>query len=81
MIKDSKGTEEFLKFFEKLPKLIKPKEFSRLTGIAVSTVYDWHYRVKEKDVPPEMFVKISRSLFLRTDILLEWMKKQNPLLS
>ena len=67
--------------FENLPKLLRPAQVASVLNRKVCTIYDWHYRQKLRKVPPELFVKFNRSLYLRTDILKEWIASQNPSLA
>lgn len=60
------------KLFEKLPELIRPKKLSELLDISVSTIYDWKYRAKMRNIPKELFVKVNRLLFIRTEVLRNW---------
>jgi predicted DNA-binding transcriptional regulator AlpA len=53
-------------------KLLRANEVARILGISQETVYDWKYRSKQRNVPQGMFVKISKMLYVRSDILKEW---------
>ena len=64
--------------FENLPALIRPGDAASMLGVSVKTIYDWHYRGKLRKVPPALFLKINRILYLRTAILENWIVSQNP---
>lgn len=72
-------TEECLPtlLFENLPELIKPETAAKVLGISVRTIYDWRYRQVLKKVPPTLFLKVNRMLYLRTAILRYWIVSQN----
>ena len=74
--KDSNKNSDRL--FENLPELIRPIVAASALGISVSTIYDWRYRHNERKIPKEFFVKVNRSLLIRTDILRKWIASQNP---
>lgn len=63
--------------FDNLPELIRPRDLSRILGISIATIYDWKYRGKTRDVPINLFIKINRTLFIRTDVLKNWISLQN----
>lgn len=65
-------------FFENLPKMIRPKQVAEILGLSIETIYDWKYRAKLKRVPEGLFIKLNRTLYLRTDVLKEWIASQNP---
>ena len=65
-------------FFENLPRLMRPQKVAELFELSVTTIYDWKYRAKLKRIPEGLFVKLNRNLYLRTDVLKEWMTSQNP---
>lgn len=69
------------KIFENLPELITPKTLETVLGRKVKTVYDWHYRGKQRNVPPGLFLKFNRILYIRTEVLKRWILSQNPSLS
>jgi len=69
------------KLFENLPELIKPTAAAAILGISVKTIYDWRYRLKQRKIPDGFFVKVNRSLLIRTKILKQWIASQNPSLS
>lgn len=72
---------EIDQIFENLPKILRPQKVASVLGLSIKTIYDWHYRQKERRVPLGLFVKFNRSLYLRTDILKEWIASQNPSLA
>ena len=53
-------------------KLLRPNEVSKILGISTETVYDWKYRSKKRGIPEGLFVKISSMLFVRSDLLKQW---------
>lgn len=57
-------------------KLIRAVDAARMLGISQETVYDWKYRAKMKDIPEDMFVKVSKMLFLRSDLLKMWILRK-----
>jgi hypothetical protein len=65
--------------FEKLPELLKPEAVAEILGISVRTVHDWHYRQKLRKVQKGLFIKFNRLLYLRTEVLKQWISSQNPL--
>ena len=65
------------KLFDNLPGLLKPSTVAALLDISVKTIYDWRYRGKMKQVPETLFIKINRLLYLRTDVLRDWIASQN----
>ncbi len=64
--------------FENLPKILRPEQVASILNRKVETIYDWHYRQKQRKVPKELFLKFNRSLYLRSDILKQWIASQNP---
>lgn len=66
--------------FENLPDLLRPEQAASVLGVAVATIYDWRYRLHSNKVPKELFLKLNRFLFLRTDVLRRWIVSQNPIL-
>jgi predicted DNA-binding transcriptional regulator AlpA len=72
---------ELDQLFENLPKILRPDRVASILGLSKKTIYDWHYRQKQRRVPAELFVKFNRSLYLRTDILKQWIASQNPSLA
>lgn len=63
--------------FENSKSLLTPQEVCSLLGIAPKTIYDWKYRSVLRKVPVGLFVKFNRKLFIRTDILRNWIISQN----
>lgn len=57
-------------------KLLRANEVAGILGVSLETVYDWKYRSKMRKVPEGMFVKISRMLFVRSDLLKGWIAGQ-----
>lgn len=66
-----------LKLFENLKELLTPQEVQDHFGISPKTVYDWKYRPVIRGVPPGLFVKFNRKLYVRTDVLRNWFLSQN----
>ena len=64
--------------FDNLRKLEKPDAIASALGISVMTIYDWRYRARQRKVPAGLFITFNRRLYLRTDILQEWIASQNP---
>ncbi|PIR23423.1 MAG: hypothetical protein COV44_02970 [Deltaproteobacteria bacterium CG11_big_fil_rev_8_21_14_0_20_45_16] len=64
-------------FFDNLPELMRPEKAAFVLGVSKQTIYDWRYRQKQKSIPPEMFIKINRMLYLRTNVLKQWIALQN----
>ena len=64
--------------FENLPKFIRPAVAAAVLGVSINTIYDWKYRHKERKIPADLFLKISRLLFIRTEVLEQWIVSQNP---
>lgn len=67
-----------LLLFDNLPKLLRPETIAPLLGLSVKTIYDWRYRGKLRSIPPQLFLKVNRFLYLRTDVLRDWIASQNP---
>ena len=67
--------------FENLPKILRPEKVASVLGLSLKTIYDWKYRQKQRHVPPGLFLKFNRCLFIRTDILKQWIASQNPSLA
>jgi predicted DNA-binding transcriptional regulator AlpA len=63
------------KFFE---NLMRPEQVASALGLSVKTIYDWRYRRVQKGIPPNLFLKVNRILYLRADALKEWIASQNP---
>lgn len=66
--------------FDNLPRLIRPDAAAKFFGLSIKTIYDWRYRGESRGVPRELFLKINRTLYLRTDTLREWISSQNSAL-
>ena len=66
--------------FENLPKILSPEQVGSILNRRIKTIYDWHYRQKQRNVPQGLFVKFNRRLFIRTDILKRWIVSQNSTL-
>ena len=64
-------------FFENLPELLRPEVAARVLGISRQTIYDWRYRQSERKIPSSLFLKINRLLYVRTNVLKEWIASQN----
>lgn len=64
--------------FDNLPKLLRPEAVAPLLGISVKTIYDWRYRGRLRRIPQQLFLKVNRFLYLRTDVLMDWIASQNP---
>jgi hypothetical protein len=71
-------TKDLSELFDNLPKILRPEAAAPLLGISVKTIYDWRYRGKLRNVPQQLFLKVNRFLYLRTDILKDWISSQNP---
>ena len=71
------SSEGAASLFENLPELIRPRELARVLGISLATIYDWRYRGKMRNVPVNLFLKINRNLFIRTEVLRSWISLQN----
>ena len=63
--------------FDNLPKLLTTKVVSSLFGYSINTIYDWKYRPKKYHIPRGLFLKVNQKLFIRSDILQEWIASQN----
>lgn len=55
--------------FDNLPEIIRPRYTAKLLGLSVKTIYDWKYRGEMRNIPSDLFLKINRSLYIRTDVL------------
>ena len=64
-----------VKLFE---NLIPAKQAASMLGRSIDTIYDWHYRGKLKKIPDDLFLKINRMLYVRMDVMQEWIASQNP---
>ncbi len=74
---DSAETQPESVFFDNLPELMRPEKAASVLGVSKQTIYDWRYRRQERQIPPEMFIKINRMLYVRTKVLTEWITLQN----
>lgn len=66
--------------FDNRIEFLEAKEFCKIFGYKISTIYDWKYRPKKNKIPNDLFVKFRRKLHLRTDVLRSMTLSQNPLL-
>ena len=66
------------KLFDNLPKLLRPEAVAPILGISTKTVYDWRYRGHLSHVSKQLFLKFNRFLYVRTDVLRDWIAEQNP---
>jgi len=66
------------RLFDNLRELERPEAVASVLGISIATIYDWRYRSRQRKVPAGLFVTFNRRLYLRTDILQEWIASQNP---
>lgn len=64
--------------FDNLPKVLSPEQAGSILNRKTKTIYDWHYRQKQRKVPEGLFVVFNRRLFLRTEVLKQWLASQNP---
>ena len=64
--------------FENLPKILRPAQAASIFSFSIKTIYDWHYRQEKRNIPSGLFLKVNHNLYLRTDILKEWIATQNP---
>ncbi len=58
--------------FDNIPDIIRPIQAAELLGLSVSTIYDWKYRSKTKNIPSGLFFKLNRLLYIRTEVLRIW---------
>ncbi len=65
-------------FLSDMPELIRIELAASVLGISIKTIYDWRYRSQQRKIPPDLFVKLNRSLLIRTSVLREWIASQNP---
>lgn len=54
-------------------QVLRAQEVAMMLGVSRETIYDWNYRAKLRKVPEGMFIKIGRMLFLRSDLLKDWL--------
>ena len=64
-------------FFENLPELLRPQAAAALLGLSRQTIYDWHHKRVQRNIPPSLFLKINRLLYVRTEVLKAWISSQN----
>ncbi|MBD66007.1 MAG: hypothetical protein CME62_12425 [Halobacteriovoraceae bacterium] len=55
--------------FDNLPEIMRPHKVADLLGLSVKTIYDWKYRGKTRNIPSDLFLKLNRSLYIRTEVL------------
>ena len=60
-------------FFDNRARFIRPKELADYLGVSIRTVYDWYYNREDKGIPENLFLKLGRLLFIRTDVLEIWL--------
>lgn len=60
------------KLFDNLPELLRPASVASMLGIKVSTIYDWKYRGKTRNIPENLFIKVNRFLYINTEVLRSW---------
>ena len=65
-------------FLSDVPELIRIELAASVLGLSIKTIYDWRYRCKQRKIPDGLFVKLNRSLLIRTSVLREWIASQNP---
>jgi hypothetical protein len=65
-------------FLANLPELIRLETAASVLGVSIKTIYDWRYRCEQRKIPVGLFVKLNRSVLIRTNILREWIASQNP---
>jgi hypothetical protein len=58
--------------FENLPELLRPRLAAKVLGLSVATIYDWKYRGKMRNIPSDLFLKLNRTLYIRTNVLKLW---------
>ena len=76
--KASKSKSSCPLLFDNLPDLIRPNAVALALGVSIKTIYDWKYQHRTKNIPPELFMKVNRLLYLRKDILRRWIFSQRP---
>ena len=74
-LQDEKNPEML---FNNLKEVLKATEVANLLGLKIKTIYDWHYRRKTRNIPINLFLKINKSLYIRTSVLRKWVISQNP---
>jgi hypothetical protein len=71
------GKDPYDLLFDNMKSLLRPKDVSHLLGFSEKTIYDWKYRAKKKRVPDGLFIKLHGKLFLRTDVLKDWLASEH----
>ncbi len=74
---EQRAAPKALAFFENLPPILRAEAVAQFLGISIKTIYDWRYRAKIKEVPPNLFIKFNRQLYVQTEALRQWMASQN----
>lgn len=74
---EHRATPTALAFFDNLPPILRAEAVAQFLGISIKTIYDWRYRAVIKEVPPSLFIKFNRQLYVRTEVLRQWMASQN----
>lgn len=64
-------------FFDNLKGWMRPQEVADTFGLSVWTVYKWKHKGRMLGVPEDLFIKLNRNLFIRTDVLRRWISAQN----
>jgi len=77
---ETSSDKEETTLFDNLPRLMRPKAVSDFLGVSVNTIYDWKYRGAMRNVPENLFLKINQYLYVRGDVLKEWISSQNACL-
>lgn len=68
---------DLMSIFESDQKLLlRPREVSKMLGISTETIYDWKYRAKKRNIPDGLFIKFNSRLFIRSDVLNQWISSQ-----
>ncbi len=65
-------------FLVGVPELMRLEMAASVLGVSPKTIYDWRYRSQQRKIPVGLFVKLNRSLLIRTSVLREWIASQNP---
>lgn len=70
---DGEPKMDLLSFMEtEHRQLLRATEVAKMLGVSLETIYDWKYRSKIRRIPEGMFLKVSRMLFVRSDLLKQW---------
>ena len=64
--------------FDNLPNIVRVQAMAKVLGMSVKTLYDWKYRPKMRKIPDDLFLKINRILYVRTEALKRWVSCQQP---